>query len=324
MISIVIPVYNVKDYLATCLESVAAQTCSDFECLLVDDGSTDGSGAVCDAWAARDARFRVIHQRNQGVSAARNAGLAQARGSYLTFIDSDDWVDTGYLQALHEAIEAAGSELVVGGLTREYADGSTETIQPHTAATIALQPASVADFVALNDKNLLYSPCLKLYKKEVIEALHLRFNETYSYGEDLLFNYQYLYKVKTIACVQQAGYHYRIFQQGSLSSTFRKDQFAVDYQQWQVLRAFYQQKELWNECSRVYLYRRLWGIVYDGLFRTAGNRPPSYAAIRSLLRIPEIPELKAYSAVFSCAAWIKQLIVRRQALMFYLILKFLK
>lgn len=324
MISIVIPVYNVKDYLDACLESVVAQTCSAFECLLVDDGSTDGSGAICDRWVSRDARIRVIHQPNQGVSAARNAGMQLAQGKYYTFIDSDDWVEPTYLQCLQEALEKDEADLAVCGLVREYADGTSEQQVPHTSSPITVRREEADSFVALNDKNLLYSPALKLYKKELIDALHLRFNETYSYGEDLLFNYQYLYKVKKIACVQTAGYHYRVFEKGSLSSTFRKDQFVVDYRQWQVLRAFYQQKDLWNEGSRVYLYRRLWGIVYDGLFRTPGKMPPSYAAVREILRIPEISELKAYSAVFSCAAWIKQLILRRQVLMFYLILKLLK
>ena len=93
LISVVVPVYNVRPWLRRCLDSVLAQTFTDWECILVDDGSTDGSGAVCDEYAARDPRFTVIHKENGGVSSARNAGLDAAKGEYIQFLDSDDWID---------------------------------------------------------------------------------------------------------------------------------------------------------------------------------------------------------------------------------------
>ena len=92
MVSIIVPVYNTEKYLHNCINSLFAQTCTDIEILLVNDGSTDTSGDICDAYAAQDARVRVIHQQNAGVSSARNAALAVARGEYIAFVDSDDWV----------------------------------------------------------------------------------------------------------------------------------------------------------------------------------------------------------------------------------------
>lgn len=100
MISIIIPVYNVKLYLDNCIQSVIQQSYTDFECILVDDGSTDGSSEICDQWAEKDNRIIIVHQPNGGVSSARNKGLEQAKGEYICFIDSDDWVDVDYLSAM--------------------------------------------------------------------------------------------------------------------------------------------------------------------------------------------------------------------------------
>lgn len=92
-LSIIVPVYNVEEYLPRCLESIANQTFKDFECILVDDGSPDKSGEICDDFAQKDSRFRVIHQKNAGVGAARNVGLNEAKGEWIGFVDSDDWID---------------------------------------------------------------------------------------------------------------------------------------------------------------------------------------------------------------------------------------
>lgn len=109
-ISVIVPVYNVEKYLHRCIDSILAQTFTDFELLLIDDGSTDGSGAICDEYATKDNRVRVFHKENGGVSSARNLGLDNMRGGYLTFVDSDDWVDSTYLG---ELIEYSDADLVV-------------------------------------------------------------------------------------------------------------------------------------------------------------------------------------------------------------------
>lgn len=97
-ISIIVPVYKVEKYLHRCLDSIVAQTFTDWECILVDDGSPDGSGKICDEYAEKDGRFKVFHQENQGVSAARNKGLDNAKGEWIGFVDSDDWVSKEYFQ----------------------------------------------------------------------------------------------------------------------------------------------------------------------------------------------------------------------------------
>ena len=112
MVSLIVPVYQVEAYLPACLDSVLAQTCPPWECILIDDGSFDRSGEICDAYAAADARFRVIRQANGGVSAARNTGLAAAKGDYVAFLDSDDRLTPDFLERLLPSMEA-GVDLAI-------------------------------------------------------------------------------------------------------------------------------------------------------------------------------------------------------------------
>lgn len=112
LISVIVPVYNVKDYLNRCVESIVAQTYQNLEIILVDDGSTDGSGALCDEWATKDSRIRVIHKPNGGLSDARNAGMAAANGQYWAFLDSDDWIEPHMYQLLYSNLKEKGADIV--------------------------------------------------------------------------------------------------------------------------------------------------------------------------------------------------------------------
>ena len=118
MISIIIPVYNVEKFLPQCIDSILAQTYKDFELILVDDGSPDGSPAICDSYAQRDERVRVIHQKNAGVSAARNNGIEHAKSEWISFVDSDDWVEPSYIEDFH--LDEDDADMIVQGL--EYYD----------------------------------------------------------------------------------------------------------------------------------------------------------------------------------------------------------
>ncbi|GMO37902.1 MAG: hypothetical protein Ta2B_17610 [Termitinemataceae bacterium] len=125
VISVIIPVYNVEHYLRRCLDSVLAQTFTDFECILIDDGSPDKSPAICDEYAKKDSRFVVIHQANAGVSAARNAGLDIAQGEWITFVDSDDWIEPDMLRVLYQNAVKHQSDVSVCGVQRT--DGTETT-----------------------------------------------------------------------------------------------------------------------------------------------------------------------------------------------------
>ncbi len=127
MISVIVPVYKVEDYLAACVDSILAQTFTDFELILVDDGSPDRCGEICDAYAQRDPRVRVIHQENQGLSGARNAGMDIARGEYITFVDSDDLVSSQYLAVLLQSLTEASADFSVCRF-KEFTDRTAESI----------------------------------------------------------------------------------------------------------------------------------------------------------------------------------------------------
>ena len=116
--SIIIPVYNVKQYLGKCLKSVLSQSFGDFECILVDDGSKDGSSELCDELACQDTRIRVVHKENEGVAIARNTGICMARGDFLMFLDSDDTLSTGILEMSAQKLKQTGSDILVFGYQR--------------------------------------------------------------------------------------------------------------------------------------------------------------------------------------------------------------
>ena len=121
-VSIIVPVYNKKKYLNCVLENIQKQEFNDFECILVDDGSTDGSQNICDVFSKKDTRFITVHMSNSGVSNARNTGLKRARGSYITFIDADDSIDFNYLKKLADDIENTGADFIITGMKKYWED----------------------------------------------------------------------------------------------------------------------------------------------------------------------------------------------------------
>ena len=127
-ISIICPVYNVEKYLPRCIDSILSQSFKDFELLLVDDGSLDNSGNICDEYANNDDRIRVFHKKNGGVSSARNFGLKHACGEWISFVDTDDWVDSDFLEPISSNIESV--ELIHQGLKKEFPDNSVKIVRP--------------------------------------------------------------------------------------------------------------------------------------------------------------------------------------------------
>jgi glycosyltransferase involved in cell wall biosynthesis len=315
MISIIIPVYNSEKYLGECLSSVASQTYQKWECILIDDGSTDDSLSICETWRKRDDRFIIISQINQGVSAARNVGLKVASKKYVVFIDSDDRVSFDYLESL---ITMENSDLVVSGIN----GFSDETkikymyIPDHTMRW-RLENTYTKEFVDLNKKYLLFGVHTKLYQMEIINNNSIRFPENCSYGEDLVFNYKYLECTRTILCVAQAKYFYRLLQ-GSLSRKYRYDQFETDYCHWKMICSFFKRKGFEDSYAKEFIYEQLWGIVYDSLFGRESPLDNKWSKIQTILSIPEIVILKQYQRVFPCATWIKKAICFRLTIVFYI------
>lgn len=213
MISIIVPIYNVEKYLEKCIESILNQTYRDLEVILVDDGSPDGSPAICDRYAAQDSRIRVIHQINAGVSAARNAGLLAAKGTYIGFIDPDDFVASKMYEKMVSAIEESRSELAICGY--EYYD---EEYAVDEKRRYPVKPNEVISRKELMRRMSDMPPTVrhgvvnKLFTKSALKGL--TFQEGLRSSEDVLFLTAYMERVKTAVFVH-APLYCNLVRQGS-------------------------------------------------------------------------------------------------------------
>ena len=310
MISIIVPVYNASVYLDACLESIHRQSFKDWECIIVDDGSTDGSDLIAAKWKERDCRFKYIRQSNQGPASERNCALNLSSGELIAFIDADDHVDQEYLSVLYELLVGRNVEISVCGMTAETGSRAHRIFSSSFNGVVSIKE-DTSVFVRLCENNLMYGPVIKLYKRSIIDHQNARFDERYDYGEDLMFNLSYLKGVNNIAVSAATPYHYRRHSNDTLSTRFREDQFQIDYAQWKAIFSFFEDSGILNDTAKQYLYRRLWGAVYDGVFQypKVMENKPGY--LKRILSIPEISSLKAYSSVFDCSHWIKNLIITR-------------
>ena len=212
-VSVIVPVYNAEGVVSRGVDSILAQSYQDFELILVDDGSTDSSGAICDNYAQQDGRVRVIHQENAGVSVARNAGLNVAQGEWVTFVDSDDIVLDGFLESLVIAVNR-DERIDLAYCGYAIIDGST-SIKTYRSATY-IGKEQLHD--VLSSTKLLYrcSPWAKFFRRSIITDNGLQFDENLTISEDRLFLYQYLIHVRGVATTSTVGYLYGSFSPTSL------------------------------------------------------------------------------------------------------------
>ncbi|MGN0235013.1 MAG: glycosyltransferase family 2 protein [Paludibacteraceae bacterium] len=190
-VSVIVPVYNTATYLSRCIESLVNQAYSDIQIILIDDGSTDHSGAIADEWRTKDPRVEVYYQTNQGQSAARNVGLQHARGKYIAFVDADDYIDNDYLSTMLAEARRHAVDCVQTGYRRVQQNG--ETIK-------AYSPKHFYQYT---------SPCMRLYRREFIEQHYLRFPEGMIY-EDVVFSIDLWLAHPTYTILPYNGYNYTL------------------------------------------------------------------------------------------------------------------
>ena len=212
LISIIVPVYGTEAWLEKCVRSFMTQTDKDWELILVDDGSPDNAGALCDRLAGEDARIRVIHQENAGVSAARNRGLAEARGAFVVFADSDDWVDASYLEWLRARREDSGAELVVCGYALEDGGGAAEAPSKPLSEKL-LDPEDFLAGALKEENSIILSVCLGMFQREALDGL--RFETALAYGEDSLFLTEALSRMQKVWYEPVPLYHYLVSRNGN-------------------------------------------------------------------------------------------------------------
>lgn len=184
-ISIIVPVYRVEKYLSQCIESILTQTYTNFELLLIDDGSPDLSGKICDEYAEKDRRVRVYHKTNSGVSDTRNVGLEKARGEWILFVDSDDWLSSQCLETCSNAMADSQLDLLQFGYQRVCDDGQVLfSSKEHT------EKLFISDYI--KEKKILATPWGNVFKRSIIAEYNIRFNPKIKLGEDQLFVYEYI------------------------------------------------------------------------------------------------------------------------------------
>ncbi|MDY5273760.1 MAG: glycosyltransferase family 2 protein [Arcanobacterium sp.] len=201
-VSIIVPVYNTHEYIATCVSSIQAQTFTDWEAILIDDGSTDGSSELCDRIAAEDPRFRVIHQANAGLSAARNAGIQNSRGEFVTFVDSDDFVHEDFLNVLITAIWSSDADVAAVGILDQYGERQEDNFVRRQ------QIVPYEEFFRLTLLGEVPgSVCNRLYRRSALGD-NLRFRVGMRY-EDMFFTADGVGKLENVALDIQPLYVYR-------------------------------------------------------------------------------------------------------------------
>ena len=206
MISVIVPVYKAEPYLHRCIDSILAQSYTDFELLLVDDGSPDNSGAICDEYAGLDGRVRVFHKENGGVSSARNLGLDNAKGEYITFCDADDYVGEDWLIVYNEAIKQ-NLDFAIQGIYYITNKGDIEKMSliPYVGCNLNDKRNLI---VCLMKQYVFGYPVTKLFRRQIIEDNHIRFDEQSAFREDEQFFSKYLEFVITFRCIDKENYYY--------------------------------------------------------------------------------------------------------------------
>ena len=222
LISVIIPVYNVEKYLRRCLDSVRNQSYKNLQIVLVNDGSTDGSGEICDEYAKLDERFVVCHKVNEGVAKARNTALSMARGEFVGFADADDYLEQEIFAKLHEALISNEADLAVCGYYEEYADRCIE-IGTGNGMIVYDNYDAYVDYFKMGGR--IGSGCWnKLFRAKALNGIEYK---PYVMGEDVEMLSRALNNCNKVVCIDYAGYHY-IHRMGSATQlSFRKENLNI-------------------------------------------------------------------------------------------------
>lgn len=250
-ISIIVPVYNAENYLERCIGSVLAQDYVNFELILVDDGSQDGSPAICDRYAASDERVKVIHKENSGVSDSRNRALEEARGKYLQFLDADDWLTPEATRLFVQSMENSGCDMVIADFYRVAGENLSHKGDIEKEGLLTRE--EFAGFMMENPADFYYGVLWnKCYRRELVERKHLRMDPDISWCEDFIFNMEYIRHCRSIYALQVPVYYYvktkgsLVNSQGaSINNTIRMKLNVFEYYQ-QFYRELYDEESYDN------------------------------------------------------------------------------
>lgn len=232
MVSIIVPLYNAEVYLENCINSILKQSFDNFEVLLINDGSTDESWKICEKFKKADKRIRIFSQKNSGVSAARNLGLKNAIGEYITFLDSDDYWGVDFLKNLMDVLSSKVFDWIISGITITHKDFKSKKTYNELYIPVEGEYTRKEILEKLQEEIpfiILSSPCAKIYKKTIIYEKQLFFDETVTIGEDCLFNLEYLRWCLSdrIIIKSYTDYYYLRLGNGSLFNSFHPEIMSI-------------------------------------------------------------------------------------------------
>lgn len=254
-ISVIVPVYNVEPYIHRCVDSILAQTFTDFELILVDDGSPDNCGKICDDYAQIDSRIRVIHQENGGLSAARNAGIDSAHGKYIMFCDSDDYVADIFLEKMYGIAQNHKNAFIVSNLWK-VKDGKQISYQPDN------DEVECVSYFDIYKRGISAYVCNKIYETELIQNHSIRFNESCKFAEDVGFNTQYCLLCNDCIYISKALYYY-VDNKNSIMNKYYPDYFELHLPLFWSRLPLLSKMEIAEYCD-IWLYHFL--ILFNNVF----------------------------------------------------------
>lgn len=297
LISIIVPIYNVERYLEQCLRSIEMQTYRNFEVVCIDDGSSDGSLGIANKFTERDSRFHVISRENGGRSSARNVGIEQANGTYLMFVDGDDWIEIDTCQNVVDAIEKYDCDLVMWTYLKEYGNASDKKVifdgdrVFDESQCKALHRRTIGmyedEWHHPENADALASMCSKIIKRSIVEQHNIRFMDTSVIGpwEDGLFTLQYMEHTQKAVFLDKAFYHYR--KAVGITSRHNPQLKALWKFRQKYLRDYIAEKKLDSTYSQALRNRNAWN-----LFSLASNSMclpyrKAYVELKSILNDEE-------------------------------------
>ena len=265
-VSIIVPVYNAQEYLKRCVDSILSQDYRDFELLLMDDGSKDASGEICDAYAQQDSRVRVVHKKNSGVSDTRNQALELARGTFLQFLDSDDWIVPEATRLLVRSMEEYNCDMVISDFYRVSGERLAQKGDIEEDKVMSRQ--EFASYMIENPADFYYGVLWnKMYRRSIIEEYHIRMDTSISWCEDFLFNLEYIRHAESFFALQVPIYYYLkrrgslVSQGASITNTVRMKSNIFEYYN-EFYKEVYEDKDYAD--IRLQVYSFLWAAAKDG------------------------------------------------------------
>ena len=288
LVSIIIPVYNVEKYIRRCIDSVLVQTMKDFELILIDDGSPDKCGDICDEYAKCDSRINVVHKENEGVSAARNTGLDLAKKKYVVFLDSDDEIEKDYIETLLQVDEDI--DLVVCGI--EKRNKERKCIINTKVVSRTVEVITTQEIIKMEQEKTLNFIYAKRFKNEVLQNKKIRFNPELSLGEDTLFVTDYLYYCECIRFLEDELYIYYVYGSGTLSSV--DDNYVEKLEEANRLIEDSLRKR-WEITNNSEWKKRMWSVYHYTIFYILKSTEiKGWNKIKGLQKILKRKSIKGY------------------------------